>query len=63
MNNDDLRKALLMREHVEYNGATYLLTSVLYRIGQKGELIVSAELFDGKNSLVYAAAKDLKRIE
>ncbi len=64
MTNDEAKKALFERYPVKYNGIIYsYVSAVIYRYDPKGNLLVSAELFDKSgNSVIIAQVKDVRAV-
>ena len=63
MTNEEAKQCLYSHDAVAFNGTTYdCITAIIYRVGNRGELIVSAELLDkNRNSVTIAQLKDVKK--
>ena len=63
MTNEEAKQCLYSHDEVIFNGITYdCITAIIYRIGDKGQIIVSAEMLDkSKNSVTVAQLKDVKK--
>ena len=62
MTADEAKQSLFSQTPVTYNGIQYRkMTAIIYRVGENGNLIVSAELLDkSENSVTYAQIKDVR---
>lgn len=63
MTGEEAKECLLSKEKVIYNGITYKrISAIIYRLGERNNIIVSAELLDNsKNSVTIALLKDVLR--
>lgn len=62
MTNEEAKEAFFKGRPVKCNGIFYVcISAIIYRKGEKGELIISAELLDKKeNSVTIARTKDIE---
>lgn len=65
MTSDEAKKCLYSRKEVVCNGITYeRMTAIIYRLDERDNIIVSAELLDkNRNSVTIAQLKDVKEKE
>lgn len=65
MTSEEAKECLYSHKEVVCNGIEYeCITAIIYRIGDRGNIIVSAELRDkSKNSVTIAQLKDVQEKE